>query len=517
MARAFVICVRLHDGRYHGAGEWPPAPARLFQALVAAAGISGPLNVTDCEAFEWLEGLHPPIVCAPRSHDGHAITLYVPNNDLDKVGGDPRRIAEIRGDQKVFKPRLFDPSVLFIYAWNFEKDQQSAQYVPVIRTLAERLYQFGRGIDFACAWGEELDLAGLEEILQGYAGTVHWPHRGGKGARLKCPARGSLKSLVDRYRAYGQRFHVETRRKTISMVFTKPPSARFVLIPYNSPPSCYSFDLREKSREIRFAVWPLECIVRLVELLRDSSAAKLRSALPQHVTEINRAFIGRKPDGSTDGPTTDRVRIVPLPSIGHYHADGGIRRVLIEVPANCPLRKDDVEWAFSGLELLSPNSTEAGKVVVMLAGDDGGESMLAHYGIDMIAHRRWRTVTPAALPEVARRRRIDPKRQRAEAKSGKERAVESVRAARTVVQALRHAGAPAPEAIRVQREPFESSGERVEVFADGSRFSKHQLWHVEIEFCDGVSGPLVIGDGRFLGLGIMAPASDRPANLYRAP
>jgi hypothetical protein len=28
---------------------------------------------------------------------------------------------------------------------------------------------------------------------------------------------------------------------------------------------------------------------------------------------------------------------------------------------------------------------------------------------------------------------------------------------------------------------------------------------VEVEFRDGVQGPLVIGDGRFLGLGIMTP------------
>jgi len=36
-----VICVRFHQGRYHGrpqgGADWPPSPARLFQALVAGA------------------------------------------------------------------------------------------------------------------------------------------------------------------------------------------------------------------------------------------------------------------------------------------------------------------------------------------------------------------------------------------------------------------------------------------------------------------------------------------------
>jgi CRISPR-associated protein Csb2 len=61
------------------------------------------------------------------------------------------------------------------------------------------------------------------------------------------------------------------------------------------------------------------------------------------------------------------------------------------------------------------------------------------------------------------------------------------------------------EAVGVQREPFEGNGDRVELFAQGTRFPKGRLWHVEIRFVEPVRGPLVIGDGRFLGLGVMAP------------
>ncbi|MGH9581369.1 MAG: type I-G CRISPR-associated protein Csb2 [Bryobacteraceae bacterium] len=67
-------------------------------------------------------------------------------------------------------------------------------------------------------------------------------------------------------------------------------------------------------------------------------------------------------------------------------------------------------------------------------------------------------------------------------------------------------GASSNQKVRVQREPFELNGERAEAFAKGTRFSKHWLWHVEAEFADKISGPLIIGDGRFLGLGLMAPA-----------
>ena len=44
MPRTLRLSVHFHDGRYHGTGPWPPAPARLFQALVAAAAVGGRLG-----------------------------------------------------------------------------------------------------------------------------------------------------------------------------------------------------------------------------------------------------------------------------------------------------------------------------------------------------------------------------------------------------------------------------------------------------------------------------------------
>src|SRR5262249_27070956 len=78
-----------------------------------------------------------------------------------------------------------------------------------------------------------------------------------------------------------------------------------------------------------------------------------------------------------------------------------------------------------------------------------------------------------------------------------------------VIQALRHAGMPArPLAVRVQREPFEAKGQRAESFAPGTRFVKERLWHVEMALAEAVQGPLILGDGRYLGLGLMTPVKD---------
>jgi CRISPR-associated protein Csb2 len=438
--------------------------------------------------------------------NGRPVTNYMPNNDLDAVGGDPRRIGGIR-TPKIIRPRMFDADIPFMYAWNLEDDEESKLQANAILAIAERLYQFGRGIDLAWAWGELLDSEQLEARLSNYPGTVYRPADGGSGRTLACPQRGSLQTLKARYAASSQKFETEGQGKEAKRFFSQPPKPRFRHVAYDSPPSRRVFELRQAASDTSIAPWPLVRASKLAVALRDGAVARLRSALPDRSTEIERFLVGRKANGADEGRTSLRVRILPLPSIGHHHADRAIRRVLVEVPAGCPIRADDVFWAFSGLELVDPETGEVLDAIVTPTDDEG---MLSHYGIGERDYCVWRTATPIALPESASRRRIDHERGLADAKNGFERAAEQRRAAGAVVHALRFAEVRAwADSIRVQREPFESNGERVEAFAPGTRFAKERLWHVEIAFREPIAGPLVIGDGRFIGLGVMAPVRDR--------
>lgn len=355
----------------------------------------------------------------------------------------------------------------------------------------------------AWAWGEVVDDHQLDERLAKYPGRIFRPSAGKSGTTLSSPCRGSLESLDRRYGAYSERFRYVKEDRTLKVVFRRPPRPRFQPASYDSPPSRQLYELRDPTAEAAFVTWPLVRAAALVVRLRDAAVARLKKALPGNAGDIERVLVGRKPDGTNDGPPEDRVRIIPLPSIGHVHADRQIRRVLIEVPPSCPLHPADVHWAFSGLDVVDVETGEIQAVVTRT--DDQG--FLRHYGLEEDkSYRVWRTLTPAALPEDARRRRIDPARKLDEAKTGCERAAEQARAAAAVCHALRHAGVrKRVEAVRVQREPFEGNGARVEPFADGARFPKERLWHVEVTFAEAVSGPLVIGDGRFLGLGVLAP------------
>jgi len=497
-----LISIRFHDGCYHGSGEWPPSPARLFQALIAGTARGEGLSEDAALAFKWLESLEAPTIAAPSAFAGQGFKTFVPNNDLDAVGGDPARIGEIRTG-KIIRPRTFDAAVPLLYTWTFEPSTDAERHARAICKIAENLYQLGRGVDMAWATGEIADEREAESRLCGNEGMLWQPNESGNGAMLSCPRPGSLASLTERFKAMRGRFKGVGSGKKASLLFAQAPKPDFRQVPYNSPPVFLLFEIRSADG---FAPQLLERAVALTEKVRDLAVKRLKASAwrrddSKRETLADKIFIGRD---SREADKARRIRITPLPSIGHAQTERSIRRVLITVPPDCPIVTGDIAWAFSGLVLADPETGEVpdDAAELVAAGDD---TMLAHYGIENSA-RLWRTVTPAALPERAARRRIDPSRMREEAKGGTERARENAAAASAVQQALRHAGIDAPaQAIRVQREPFEGKGARAEAFETKPRFAKERLWHVEVAFAEPVTGPLLIGDGHYLGLGLIAP------------
>lgn len=527
MPRALLLSIRFHDGRYHGRPEWPPAPARLFQALVAGAASGKKLSAEDRAALVWLEQCKPPVIAAPPKRDGGSFINYVPNNDLDSVGHDPHRVAEIRAG-KLIKPLLFDAHIGLLYAWTFDDGEEHAQRLCAV---AERLYQLGRGVDMAWARGEIVDADEIEPRLVAHGGDIFRPGAGEGGIVLPSPQKGSFASLKRRFEGIGSRFRTIRSGRQAQQIYSQACKPRFVPVVYGSPPQRLLFDLRELTDEENFGEWTLAHAVKFVEHIRDLAAETLKDRRPDVAAMIDCVFVGRD---AKEADKAARIRIVPLPSIGSPHVVPAIRRVLIEAPPNCPFSSADIQGVFSGLLVSEQIDSETGEVVEtrLLPAED--RDMLRNYGVDVRnGHRVWRSMTPVVLPEAAARRRIDPQRLRRElaaareaggapleAKSGAERLTEERHAIAAVAQALRHAGVTAhPEAIRVQREPFLGRGARAEAFAPGTRFAKERLWHVEITFAEPLRGPLLIGDGRYLGLGLMEPTRSviRDAMVFPVP
>ena len=503
MANALLVTVRFHEGRYHGldnrkAGEWPPAPARLFQALMAGAARGATIPGEARAALDWLETLPPPVIAAPRGIPGKAFTSYVPNNDLDaelskgKAPDLDKAVAAIRVGKRI-RPILFDAETPILYCWRLgDGDGQAA----ALCAAANGLYQLGRGIDMAWAEAAVVDSDEAEQRLSSHSGIVYRPSGGGHSEReLLCPWPGLRQSLADRFQGTRIRFRTGgTNRKPIRL-FVQPPKPRLAKVAYGARPHQFVFELRTGDAKATFAVRALKGATELVQEVRDKAATRLCDALPESADDVERYLIGRD---ARDSDKEARVRIVPIPSVGSEHADMAVRRLVVYVPQSCPLAADDLAWAFAQVAWVDADGVISKEL--QRADDDRMVRRFERCG------RRWRSLTPLALP-LARRRRIEPDRQADEAKGAAERVVEEARATAAVRQALRHAGTSAPVArVRVQREPFHPHGDRAESFASGTRFTKDMLWHAEVTFTEPVAGPLLLGNGRFLGLGLMHPS-----------
>ena len=345
----------------------------------------------------------------------------------------------------------------------------------------------------AWASAQVLDRDEAQATLAAHPGVLRTPEGAG---RIDAPQRGTLASLLDRHRRARLRLSAEGSGRARRQLFSQPPKPSFRHVGYNTPLHRLHFELRG---EAGFSPRPLSSAAVLVTGLRDAAARKLKLALPDQSGLFERLIIGRNA-GPRD--LAQRVRIIPIPSIGHAQTDPSIRRIMIEIPTECPIRADDLRWAFAGLQTRDPETGAiwSGRIV---STDD---SRMADRFVRTA--RVFRSMTAVALPNAPRRRLgTDGPSQ----KPASERLREETRAAGAVVRALRHTGVPTrPIRIRVQREPFQRRGARAEHFAVGSRFSKHALWHVELCFSEALAGPLLIGDGRFCGLGLMAPVTEYP-------
>lgn len=484
-AASLTIRVHLADARYHGEADWPPAPARLFQALVAASAVGDELPVDAVKALEWLEGLPAPLIRAPNQRLGQRVRVFVPNNDLDTG----KSVEELRVAKSI-QPRLLDGQEL-IYAWSLVDEDDAP--LDALRQAVERLSQLGRGVDMAWA---RLDLHGdpPETAIGAGTGVLHRP--GGEGREtLLCPGPGSLASLRARHAAAASRFATVGVGRQAQQTFRQPPKPRFVSVAYDTPPRRCCFELRAADDAGKFVAIRQESAVALVEAIRDAAARRLDQA---GVPGAGQWLIGKAAEGERTDPAR-RVRLIPLASIGHEHVDRAIRRLLVEVPATCPITAEDLVWALGGL----PAALPGGPDIMLLPAQ--GEDMLAHYGVGSKAVV-WSSVTPLALP--APRRRLE----RGERKDAVERLAEEDAATSAVRQALRHARVEGQVVdVVVQREPFAAHGRRAEDYSPGTRFPKERLWHVRLTLAAPAKGPLVVGDGRFLGLGVMAPDRARDA------
>ena len=256
--------------------RWPPSPARLFQALVAGAAEGAALAEEDC-AHSVAGGAQAPVIAAPPMRAGQAL------QDLcaeQRSRRGRRRSAPCRRNQgaQIHQAAPVRCRNTLLYPWRFD-DEANAQDMHGISTIAERLYQFGRGVDMAWAWAEIIDADAAEARLAEEVGTVHRPGDVG-GAALVSPSRGLSRASEAAQKTRGRftRFTNPSRprrrrpAKVVGEVFSQAPMPRFRHVSYGSPTDSFLFEFIGKRRR------GASPAVTLMECLRDRRAEARKEA-----------------------------------------------------------------------------------------------------------------------------------------------------------------------------------------------------------------------------------------------
>ena len=487
MTRHLCISVTLLDPFFHGKGdggkpEWPPSPMRLFQALLVGSRVGHrklrwPMDdQSDFHtAFRWLERQPPPEIIAPEARSAPSYTLFVPNNDSDRISNRQERLTS-----KVAHPHrlsvqdgLADDRQTLHYLWAIPEEEWTTafQCAKLLSRESRHLMALGWGIDQVVGNGriitseEARQLPG--ERWQPRADNLYSPHR------LRVPVEGSLEALDGVYASFcAQLDGGMYNPPQIFRRFKMESYVKSTQLPHR-PSACFELPQGTAFRQ--------EATNEVAAMLRSLACRKQnRSDFGEQFDDDPAIYLAGHVNGKR--PTPPRFSYLPLPTIGHNHADGMIRRLIIAEPfGGDGLRASWAQTRLEGQVLLDSDGNERGQLLELW--QNSSYRMIRRY---VGSGRIWSTVTPVILPGYD-----DGKR---------------TKATKLVLQSIEHTGfqIDAIADLTLRKAPFWKGSRHPREYRRPQYLKHFSAWHVQLEFQGPISGPLAIGAGRHVGLGLLA-------------
>ncbi|WP_420636122.1 type I-G CRISPR-associated protein Csb2 [Candidatus Palauibacter sp.] len=551
-AGQFAVEVNFLAGRYVATshndrrlGEWPPHPARLFSAFVATwADENDPL---ERRALEWLERQPAPAIAASDAVPRRVLSHFVPVNDtsvfdralrqkrpnefyelcdqlhaelvrsagevttkadrmqkklarkknlgdtLARVGKTPVKSAEAmlpdgRGKQERAFPSVSPDVPRVTYIWN---TCPSDGVKDALDRLLARVTRLGHSSSLVSC-----------RIVEEPPNPTHLVVVNGGGTRMRAVRAGQLTALEGLHLR-----HQQVRPRALPYVVARYRGAEVTeeepIARPNTAGEWIVFEFHPASRAYLSS--------RAVEL----AAAMRREILSRAERPLPEGISGVRDDGT---PTSmPHMVIVPIPHVAFEHADGRILGLAVSVPnASAETTQDAIYRSIGGWERAASRRVGISTPQLSLKfGHDHELGLRRVVGpVDLISlrssiwrgpSRRWVSAIPIALP------RHPGSLSRGSAAARREawgRAEAAVRLACT------HVGLPAPMVVKMSLSPLIRGARKVAqfpAFRQAGREGKpvrRQLVHAELLFADPVRGPLTLGAGRFVGLGLMRPLAE---------
>ncbi len=459
--------------------EWPPHPARVFMALVAACHESPSADAdehrAEVQALRWLEGLKPPEVAASESDPRGVVTHYVPPNDFESKRQQDalQLIPQFRTSRQ---PRTFpgvrphEDRVFLIWP-----DAEASGHAEALGKLCRRVTRIGHSSSLVQLW--------LADDTPG--ALPRWvPSNGRSQRRLRVCTPGLLDQLEADFAA-GIRPSIGTWQG------------------YQRADA--------NGRPIRGTAWQDELLVLAIRpiesrhrwLTLPATLALTRRFREALISNADRAGLLPLPEWisghQADGRPSEQphLALLPLAFVGHEHADGHLLGLGLAIPAQVPVgerrlllklarRTRELKLGHLGRWLLAELTWELPpwnlRSAAWVAGDSGA--------------RIWGSVTPVVFDQHPKAR---------------DRAVAEAQAAAIVAGACERIGLPRPacvEILPVSPHPGAPASREFPRLArkDGT-LRQHR--HVRLHFDQPVRGPIAIGAGRYRGYGFCRPLREK--------
>lgn len=542
-----AVQVELLTGRYvatrfndRNRAEWPPHPARLFSAAVAAWADADDPDERERAALRWWEEQGEPTVTCSWDPGGYsersAVVHYVPVNDTQVVGrdpsttyarlraaiaafegaeeGDPKGLAKaelaaakmrkkatedsaragstgrapasalgLLPDARVRQARVY-PTVIpaddrVTYQW--PDADRSSPHLPVLDRLLARIPRLGHSSSLVAV--SVVDKDDEPTLVPDSGGDV----------RLRVASSGQLDALEAAFVA-----HQGSEPRVLTSLVA---SYRRASDEGSDPPApilardWMLLELTDRAGDpTHFTICDTLAIGRAV-----------RGALLHHAEEdpAPEILTGHVPGSEKPTPPTTRphLAVVPMPFVGHPHADGRIRAIALVLPKDLAVgerrqAESAVErWMEAGGELrLGARRTVNAARLPMV---DAPASARPYRWCGPSRH--WVSATPIALDRnPGNLRHSDIAR-----RDAAERAAEDVIAAACV-----NIGLPAPIRVAIHAGPLLRGSASVRSFPKYAVLDgriQRLLVHAAFEFGEEVSGPVLLGAGRYHGYGLCFP------------
>lgn len=435
-------------GRYFAADfrdetipEWPPHPDRLFEALTAAHHDTFG-DSAERTTLQWFEKLGAPEIWAGEIGTPEPVVNFVPTNY------DGTKSRSPHPDQRGKQPRSFPvqtPSTPFVqFVWpNADPDIETRGR---LSALLNRVPSLGRACSFVRAC-----------LLEAAITPNFVPDNSGRHA-LRVFGEGRLVELETLYK--------------VGLRPSLGPQARYAAARGSKAEPSGTFGEMIVLQRIEGRSLPIEAALTLSTATR-KALMSLAEADGDHALCELLSGHGHQP----------HCAIAALPFAGHKYADGRLLGVAVILPRDIsPFHRRKIIRLCTGLEKINLTENET-HWEVELSGFDRPRVAL-NPSTWTRASEIWASVTPVLLDQFPKKRRP----------------VEEI-----IRLACERIGLPAP--VQVEHGPYSTlpGVPPVPAFRIRRKEDEKPRWgvHLKLRFATPVRGPILIGAGRFFGLGLL--------------